>query len=129
MQLIPIEPHHLALIRPQAAQQPMHELPPGDGWTVVHDGLPLCCGGLVEVWTGRAYAWAYLDRDCGPHLLGMTRVIRSLLDRSGFRRIEMAVDADFEAGCRWARLLGFKHENLAAKYMPHGGDAHIFVRV
>lgn len=129
MNLIPFESHHLGLIRPQAAQSPMDGAPRGDAWTAVHDGLPLCCGGLVEMWPGRAYAWALLDEDAGRIMLPLTRSIRSLLDRAQYRRIEMAVDAGFEAGLRWAVLLGFEPEALARRYMPHGGDAWVYVRV
>lgn len=130
MHLIAFELHHLSLIRPQEAQQePMNAMPTGAAWTAVHDGLPLCCGGLVEMWPGRAYAWALLDRDVGPHMLKLTRDIRAVLASSGFRRIEMAVDAGFEPGERWARLLGFVPEVLARRYMPHGGDAWIYVRI
>ena len=130
MTLIDFEPHHLALIRPQEAQRhEMTDAPVGRAWTVVHDGLPMMCGGLVELWPGRAYAWALLDRDAGPVMLPMTRAIRSLLDRSGFRRIEMAVDVGFDPGRRWAVLLGFELEATARRYMPHGGDAWIYVRL
>lgn len=93
------------------------------------NGLPICCGGLIPIWAGRAYAWALLDIDAGPHMLALTRGIRSLFDATEWRRIEMAVDSEFEAGARWARLLGFHLEHRASKYLPNGNDADIFVRV
>lgn len=135
IEFVPLEQHHVRLIRPQVAQA--HEVDEaslaaptiGAAWTAVADGLPICCGGLVPVWEGRAYAWALLDRDAGPHMLGLTRRIRSRLDESGWRRIEMAVDADFEAGARWAVLLGFRLECLAPKYLPNGRDAYVYVRL
>lgn len=134
MIFVDLEEHHLSLIRPQQAQQ--HEVayegvkkPPGQGWTAVVDGLPICCGGLIRAWEGRAYAWALLDQDAGPHMVPLTRGIRSLLDRAGWRRIEMAVDAEFPEGARWARLLGFRHEVRARKFLANGNDADIFVRL
>lgn len=129
MHLIAFEPRHLRLIRPQAEQADgLPEAPSDMAWTAVHDGVPLCCGGLIEVWPGRAYAWALLDRDVGPHMLALTREIRSLLAAAPFRRIEMAVKEHFEPGRRWAELLGFRLEVLAMRYMPDGGNALIYVR-
>ena len=134
MRFIALEQHHLRLLRPQDAQA--HEAtdealsaPVGQGWTAVVDGLPICCGGIVPVWPGRAYAWALLDRDAGPHMLALTRGIRSLLAGAGWRRLEMAVDAEFLPGKRWAEMLGFRAEALAPKYLPNGHDAWVFVRV
>lgn len=133
IELIPLQSHHMRLLRPQDAQA--HEVTPqqlnvpiGQSWTAIADGLPMCCGGLIPIWEGRAYAWALLDRDAGPHLMSLTRAIRSLLDQSGWRRIEMTVDASFAEGERWARLLGFRRECLAAKFLPDGRDAWVYVR-
>jgi len=134
IELIPLEHHHLRLIRPQAAQ--LSEVdeqslsgPTGTAWTATADGVPMVCGGIIPVWEGRGYAWTLIDRDAGPHMLGLTRAIRSLLDRAAWRRLEMAVDADFEAGARWAVLLGFRCECLAPKYLPDGRDAFVYVRL
>lgn len=134
IELIDLERHHLRLIRPQDAQ--VAEVtadslagPIGKGWTAVADGVPICCGGVMPVWEGRGYCWTLIDRDAGPHMLGLTRAIRSLLDRSGWRRLEMAVDAEFEAGARWAVLLGFRLECHAPKYLPNGRDALVYVRL
>lgn len=101
----------------------------GEAITVTLDGLPMVCAGLLEVWPGRAYAWALLDRDAGRVLLRATKEIRSRLDRSSFARVEMAAAVDFEQSARWARLLGFQCECRARKYLPDGRDAWIFVRV
>lgn len=95
----------------------------------MEDGQPLVCAGLVEVWHGRAYAWALLGRCAGPRMLAITRAIRARLASAPFRRIEMAVDAGFEAGCRWPALLGFERESLARAYLPNGRDALIFAMV
>lgn len=134
MKLIDFQPHHARLIVPQEAQKSevnaqSMAAPYGTAWTAVHDGLPVACGGFIDVWPGRAYAWALIDVDCGPHMLSLTREIRSLVARAPYNRLEMAVDAEFEAGCRWAVLLGFERESLARKYLPSGRDAWIYARV
>lgn len=134
LRLVPFEARHLSLLRVQDNQRLEFDATalsavPGDRWTAVVDGLPICCGGLVPIWPGRAYAWSVLDREAGPHMRRLTTAIRSLLDGTPWRRIEMAVDAEFEAGLRWARLLGFVPECLARSYLPTGRDAWVFVRL
>ena len=43
--------------------------------------------------------------------------------------IEMIVDPDHRAACRWARLLGFEEEGYMKSYSPDGRDALMFARV
>ena len=103
----------------------------GTAWSAFVDGVPIACAGVVEVWAGRAYAWALLADRAGPHLLWLTREIRFRLDSLALRRVEMAVDAGFGAGARWARMLGFVCETPepARCYLPNGRDAWLFARV
>lgn len=133
VEVIPFERHHARLIVPQQAQEAeaalQIEAPDGPAWTAVVDGLPVACAGFVPVWIGRAYAWALLGADVGPHLLAVTRAIRCRLASSGFRRVEMAVDCEFANGRQWARMLGFECEGLARAYLPNGRDAWIYARV
>jgi len=133
--LVPFDPAHVGQMRVQRMQA--HELdaqsladPYGRAWTAMADGAPVACGGLVEVWTGRAYAWALLSESAGPHMLALTRAIRSGLAQSPFRRVEMAVDAGFDAGRRWAELLGFRLETPEPMraFLPNGRDAYLFAR-
>jgi hypothetical protein len=103
----------------------------GDAWTALLDGRPIACAGVVEVWSGRAYAWALLAEDAGPHMLAITRAIRCFLQRAPYRRIEMAVTVGFDAGRRWAEMLGFQLETPTAmrNYLPNGKDAWLYARV
>jgi hypothetical protein len=132
--VVPLEAGHLQQIRPQAAQVSEVDaqrdfLPVGQAWAAVVDGRALACAGLVEIWPGRAYAWALLDRDAGRHMLALTRAIRSRLAAATWRRVEMAVDAEFAPGARFAEMLGFERECRAAAYFPNGHDAYVYVRV
>lgn len=135
MNIIAFSAEHIGQLNVQAQQ--LHEVnaealstPYGHAWTAIA-GVPIACAGVVELWAGRAYAWAILSQDAGPHLLRLTREIRSRLVELRFRRIEMAVDAGFVAGARWARLLGFVCEtpNPMRGYLPGGRDAFLFARV
>lgn len=134
MIVVSLEAEHLRQIRPQAAQVGEAELqrdlmPVGQAWAAIVDKRAVACAGLVEIWQDRAYAWALLDRGAGRHMLAITRAIRSRLAEATWRRVEMAVDAEFAPGCRFAELLGFERECRAAAYFPNGHDAFVYVRM
>lgn len=100
-----------------------------NSWTGVVDGDPIVCAGTMKQWEGRHYAWAYLAKNTGPHMLWITRQVRKgFMDVRG--RIEFTVRSDFAAGLEWARLLGFKVETpCLEKYGPNGEDHVGFVRI
>jgi hypothetical protein len=134
MNIVPFVPAHVGAMIVQPAQAGDIDAeslssPYGMAWTAMDGEQPIACAGLVEVWSGRAYAWALLSADAGRHMVSITRAIRYRLDTAKFNRIELAVAAGFAPGVRFARLLGFELEAKARRYMPNGGDAFIFVRV
>jgi len=134
--LVEFRAEHVRQLRAQPAQ--VRELnadtlatPYGQAWTAMVADVPMACAGIVEVWTGRSYCWALLSADVGPHLLALTRAIRSRLAALPLRRVEMAVDAGFAPGCRWAEMLGFVRETPRPmrSYLPNGRDAWLYARV
>jgi hypothetical protein len=134
MNIIPFEAHHVSLMTPQSAQAFEVDYAPveaatGQAWTAVVDGLPVACSGLIELWKNRAQAWALLSADAGPYMLPITREIRFRLASSSFRRIEMAVDVGFDAGIRWAHMLGYEHEATVRCYFPDGRGARLYARI
>lgn len=71
----------------------------------------LACAGLIEVWPGRASAWALMSANLGG--AGMLRVVKAIrreFELQKYERIEAYVDHDFEQGHRLMRLLGFTNE-------------------
>lgn len=135
VRLVDIEERHLALIRPQHAQAEEYALQPGmpngTGWTALVGEHPVCIGGLTLLWPNRAYAWAVLGEDAGPHMLSLTRAIRSRLDAAPFARIEMVVERGFHAAARWAEMLGYQLETPEPlrRFLPNGRDAWIYSRI
>lgn len=134
IEIIPFQAHHTRLMTAQSAQANEVDWAPveaaaGDAWTATVDGLPVACAGLIEMWAGRAQAWALLSVEAGPHMLAITRAIRFRLATASFRRIEMAVDVTFEAGVRWAHMLGFEHEATVRCYFPDGRAARLYARI
>lgn len=94
------------------------------------DGRVVVCAGVADLWENRGEAWSVLNPVCKREFLGIHNAVKRFLDVCPIRRIEAAVDIDFEAGHRWARLLKFELETTRARaYLPSGNDAAIYVRV
>lgn len=100
-----------------------------NSWTGVVEGEPIACAGTVLQWPGRYTAWAYMGRNTGPHMRWLTKaVLDNLAGVKG--RIELTVRADFPAGQRWARMLGFEVETPLLKAFGPLGEDHVgFVRM
>ena len=136
LQIVQFKPEHALTMDVQESQRmgatQMAEAmraPVGWAFTALDDGVPIGSAGVIEIWNGRGYAWALLSRHAGRHMAAIHRATLRGLEALDFARIEMAVAAGFDEGCRWARMLGFECESFARKYLPNGDDAHIFVRI
>lgn len=135
VRLVDFEQRHRDALLVQERQR--HELkdapdrPMGQAWTALAGEHPVCIGGLYEIWRDRAYAWALLGRDAGPHMVSLTRAIRFQLGAAPFARIEMVVEQDFHAAARWAEALGFLLETPEPlrRFLPNGRDAWIYSRI
>jgi len=139
MTVVPFKAAHFWSINVQPAQEyvrgrvtehQIKQLESLNSFSCVDGDKVLCCFGWLEIYPTRATVWAYLDKDAGPHMVAMTRVAKRLLDGLVYRRIEIEVDCEFEAGHRWARMLGFRleAERLRGLRMD-GGDSAIYARI
>jgi hypothetical protein len=138
--IVPFRPEHLTALRIQAVQATAQasmtlehgrEILSVDGLarTALVDGEPIACAGMVEMWKGRAYAWAYLAEGWQRHLRAVHRAVLQTLDTCRWRRVEMAVDCRYPEGKRWAWHLGFEFEGVARAYTTDGRDCEIWARV
>lgn len=99
-------------------------------WTAIDEnGEPVACGGLVQIWPGRHSAWMYLNDASAPHMLAITHyALDCLATVKG--RLELTVRVDFDAGHRWARMLGFSVETPVMPFYGPEGEAHsMYIRV
>lgn len=89
------------------------------------------CAGVIRMWGHYGKAWALLSPRAGKHFVAITRAVRGFLGASDFTRIEAAVDVGFDAGCRWAEMLGFRRyaEQPQKGYNPTGLDVWFYARV
>lgn len=93
------------------------------------DGAVIGCAGVHELWQGRAVAWALLSADAGPHFKAIHKAARGFFVQAPWRRIEAMVEDGFDAGHRWAKMLGMDHEGCMRAYSPGGKDFHIYARI
>jgi hypothetical protein len=121
---IPFQPEHLERLRAQPEQaievsaltpQFAAGLASTDAWTILDGDETLFCGGVVE-YQGMGVLWAAVSSRIGRRMLTVTRMCQRYLKLNRLR-IETSVRTDFEPGCRWAELLGFRREEL----LPHEG--------
>ncbi len=101
-------------------------------FSLVNHDQTLACAGLIELWAGRACAWALLSEHIGA--LGMLIVTKACMREfalARYRRIEAYVDPEFAAARKWMRTLGFKCEtpNGMRGFSPEGTTLDLYARV
>ena len=99
-----------------------------NSWTGLIEGEVMVCAGTIAQWPGRHTAWAYVARGTLRHMPWITAETKKALDAVK-GRIEFTVRADFPAGLRWAKTLGFEVETPLLKNYGPEGESHVgFVR-
>jgi len=140
MQIIALKPEHLLAVQMQPAQAwsaacmtpaMAQEVAAGSvvGATAVQGGCVIACAGLIELHPGRAQAWAMFACQALAHFKTIHRVVGAVLSASRWRRIEMYVDCQHEAACRWAARLGFDREGRLRAVTPDGRDCYLYARM
>ena len=142
IQIVAFKAAHLQWLELQAAQaylssdisKPEHAAmieKAGESFTAMAGDKVLACSGTVEVWSGRAVAWALISKDAGRHMLGIHKAVAGYLSAAKYKRIEAWVDEDFEPGMRWLELLGFSRETPLPMrgFRPDGGSCFLFSKV
>lgn len=90
----------------------------------------VCAAGIVEIYRHRAVAWALMSENAGPYLRKITRKVQSALALHPAKRIEMLVNYEFDAGHRWAKMLGFEVEAPRMRCSGvYGNDETMYVRI
>lgn len=138
MKVVPFQAEHFWGINPQESQNYVRErvdarevklLEQMASFTVLKDDKPMACFGWLEQHKARATLWGYLDKDAGEHMIALTRIGKRMVDGLSYRRIEMEVDCEFEAGHRWAKMLGLKLEVERLKATrTDGGDSAVYAK-
>ena len=89
----------------------------------------LMCAGAARKWDNSWMIWSVVSKLAGRRMILLRRACELMLQTlSG--RLEAAVDPEFEAGHRWAKIMGFYLEvPRARRFLPDGRDASVYVRL
>lgn len=100
-------------------------------YSVIDDnGDVLMCGGLTEYWSGRAEAWATFNRNARSKFIRLHKIMKRFFQNQPVKRVEAAVQVDYEAGIRLVSSLGFvKESDRMQSYLPDGSDCALFARI
>lgn len=138
MHIVPLKEEHITQIEMQNGQHYISafispemraQLQAGMSFTALDGDTILGCAGVIEMWEGRAQAWAILSGKCGRNFVGIHRAVASFLSLKQYRRLEATADINFEPGHKWLKMLGFAAETERMKfYLPNGADATMYVR-
>ena len=105
----------------------------GIGLTARYKGKVIACMGVVKLWGGVGEVWCFTAQDAQAHPRLLCRAALWGIDAGmktlGLHRVQAHVDADFEAGLRWARYLRLEFEGPCSKYTADGRDVVRFARV
>ena len=141
MTITPFKPEHLGQIDLQAEQtlakkylqneEYARSLAEQEAWTLMRDGRVVACAGFTHVWGNRYQAWAVISATIGAAgMLTLSRaVLRAMELKTG--RVEAYVAEEFEAGRKWAELMGFSLETPQPMrgWLPEGGGAFLYSRI
>ena len=99
--------------------------------TLMDDGEPIACVGPAVYWENRALVWSFLSaRVTRQNFLDVHSMAKAYLAGLPFRRLETAIDVGFEAGHRWARVLGFRLEAARMEaFQVDGRDCALYAKV
>jgi len=136
---VPFAPAHLRSMRIQPRQRTFLDFVPAElaeqladkpSITVIDGEEPLLCGGVIEMWPGRALCWAYFAEGIRERMIAVVRAARRFIQDNAPARLEMDVERDHEEGHRLAPLLGFRLETeCMPNYYPNGNAASLYVRI
>lgn len=141
MVIVPFSVEHLDTIRLQQAQSKALDTV-GDAeavyleasefaFTALDGDIVVACAGILTLWEGRGHAWALMSGNIGARFVGVHRAVKRAIAVSGFRRIEMDVDAAHKEAIKWAHMLGFYNETPDGMrgYTADGRIFYKFARV
>lgn len=104
-----------------------------DAHTMLIDGIPACCAGIVDIGWMRGEAWTLVSSLFYANRKVCYRAIKGYLDDAisncRYRRIQSVISLDLESGDRWMRHLGFEKEGVLRCFGPQGEDVSMFSRV
>lgn len=141
MEFVPFRKEHMVGLLAQPAQARMSQkispeiaemLEGTPAFTALDGGVPVGAAGVMLAGTGgyRGVAWAYLTKVPTRKFILIHKGVQQFLEGCYIPRLEMTVDCGFEAGHRWAYLLGFSLEaKVMRSWNAPGEDVSLYARI
>jgi len=106
---------------------------PGMSFTLLGDGTPIVCGGIIPLWNGVCEGWIIGGKRIFQAKIKAARLIKKRTDllclNNNVSRLQAAVRAGFKEGYRFAKFLGLQDEGLMKKYGPDGSDYYRMAKI
>lgn len=106
---------------------------PGMSFTLLGDGEPIVCGGIIPLWNGVCEGWIIGGKRIFQAKIKAARLIKKRTDllclNNNVSRLQTAVKAGFKEGYRFAKFLGLQDEGLMKKYGPDGSDYYRMAKI
>lgn len=95
-------------------------------------GMPLAIFGGRIMWSGVLNAFSVISVHVHENPIEFHKSVLGLIElvagTGKFRRIQITVNNEYDAGLKWARSLGFEFEGLMRKWGRNGKDHALFAR-
>lgn len=101
----------------------------GLAFTILYEGQIVACVGIIKEREGVGLAWALYPPDIGKYPIDpriAKNKLKELMEKHNFWRVEATARADFPAGARYLRYMGFEREGLMKKAEPDKTDSILF---
>lgn len=102
----------------------------GDAVTLMLDGKPIACFGVLRIWPGFGEAWLILGEKAKQHVKSVYRAIKASLTfivlAGTYHRIQCTVLETFPAGNRLATHLGFTLEHPIREAGPNKENLNLY---
>lgn len=98
-----------------------------------NSGLIYGIAGSYMSWAGSGQAWAVFSPAVDKFPIALKKICESLIHYASREqrlvRMSLTVRSKYQKGNRFAKSLGFELEGEMKRYLPDGGDAHLYARL
>lgn len=145
VETVPYKAHHAYQLYDRQIQEADFLLSAVDGWeeaatawesagpsfTLMIDGIPEACGGIVMLDDTFGECWVLIPRLVHGIIVyrAILRGLDDLIKQYKFRRVQALIVEGFEKGFRLVKKLGFAFEGRLEKYGPNGETLHLYAKV
>lgn len=133
MKIIPYEPQHLLMIKPQRNQESLEmtieraeQLAMFPCFTGILDGEVIAIGGLFELNPIRAYLYLIVTENIQHQWIHIYRAARKLINAALKDYVRLETLTAFPEAERWVEMIGFQFEGVMRRAGPDGCDAKMY---